>query len=277
MKLSEHWLRSFVDPRLDSMALAEAITMAGVEVEDVSPVAPPFERVVVGEVRAVEKHPGAERLTVCEVDIGVAPLTIVCGAPNVRPGIKVPTALAGARLPGMDIKQTAVRGVQSNGMLCSAQELGLAAESAGLLILPETAAIGADIRDVLDLDDRVYTTKPTPNRGDCLSVLGVAREVAAITGAPLRPMPRIPDPTSVSDALRVTLQATEACPRYCGRLVRGVNAQAKSPDWLVARLERSGLRAISAVVDITNYVMLEVGQPLHAFDAAKISGDVRVR
>ncbi|HET7597061.1 MAG TPA: phenylalanine--tRNA ligase subunit beta [Burkholderiales bacterium] len=277
MKFSEHWLRSFVDPQLAPQALAEAITMAGVEVEDVAPVAPPFERVVVGQVRTVEKHPGADRLTVCEVDIGVAPLTIVCGAPNVRPGIKVPAALAGARLPGMEISETAVRGVQSNGMLCSARELGLAAEAEGLLLLPETAPIGADVRDVLDLDDRIFTTKPTPNRGDCLSVLGVAREVAAITGTALRALPRIPDPAAVSDMLRITLEAGEACPRYCGRLVRGVNAQARSPDWLVARLERSGVRAISAVVDITNYVMLEVGQPLHAFDAAKLSGGIRVR
>ena len=277
MKFSEKWLRTFVDPPLSTEALADAITMSGVEVEAVERVAPPFERVVVGEVLSVEKHPDADRLTVCQVNAGVAALTIVCGAPNVRPGIKVPTALPGARLPGMEIKAAKVRGVESNGMLCSARELGLSDEAEGLMVLSEHLPAGADLREVLDLDDHVFTTKPTPNRGDCLSVLGVAREVGAITGAALTPIAVEPVPASIDDALPVVLDAPQACPRYCGRLVRGVNPQARSPDWLVTRLERSGIRSISAIVDITNYVMLELGQPLHAFDAARIAGGIRVR
>ena len=277
MKLSEHWLRTFVNPPLATQQLADAITMSGVEVEAVDPVAPPFERVVVGEVISVEKHPGADRLTICQVNVGVAPLTIVCGAPNVQPGMKAPTALVGARLPGLEIKATKVRGVQSNGMLCSARELGLSVDAEGLMVLPGSAQAGADIREVLDLDDHVLTTKPTPNRGDCLSVLGLAREVAAITGAPLAAVPSARVAASSSDTLPITLHAPQACPRYCGRLVRGVNARAQVPEWLIARLERSGIRSISAIVDITNYVMLELGQPLHAFDAAKIEGGIQVR
>jgi phenylalanyl-tRNA synthetase beta chain len=277
MKFSESWLRTFVNPPLSTRELADAITMSGVEVEQIDPVAPPFERVVVGEVLSVKKHPEADRLTVCQVNVGVAPLTVVCGAPNVAAGIKVPTALAGARLPGMEIGATKVRGVESNGMLCSAQELGLATESGGLMLLPGDAEIGANVRDVLDLDDHVLTTKPTPNRGDCLSVLGMAREVAAVTGAPLRPVVISAVTPTIREALAVELQAIRGCSRYCGRLVRGVNARAHTPDWLVTRLARSGIRAISALVDITNYVMLELGQPLHAFDAAKLSGGIQVR
>lgn len=277
MKFSERWLRTLVDPPLGTRELADAITMSGVEVEQLEPVAPPFESVVVGEVTSVEKHPDADRLTVCQVNVGVAPLTIVCGAPNVQAGIKVPTALPGARLPGLEIKAARVRDVDSQGMLCSAKELGLSAESEGLMLLPEHAAIGASVRDVLDLDDHVFTTKPTPNRSDCLSVFGMAREVAAITGAPLK---QIEVPTSsptIADVLAVRIEAPRGCMRYCGRLVRGVDARARTPQWLIARLERSGIRAISAIVDITNYVMLELGQPLHAFDAAGITGSIRVR
>jgi phenylalanyl-tRNA synthetase beta chain len=277
MKFSESWLRTFVDPPLTTRELADAITMSGVEVEELEAVAPPFERVVVGEVTAVEKHPDADRLTVCRVNVGVAPLSVVCGAPNVRAGIKVPTALPGARLPGLEIKAAKVRGVESQGMLCSAKELGLSTESDGLLLLSDDAAIGASVRDVLDLDDQVLTTKPTPNRSDCLSVFGMAREVTAITGAPLK---KIEFPTvrpTVSEVLPVRIEAPQGCMLYCGRLVRGVDARARAPEWLIARLERSGIRAISALVDITNYVMLELGQPLHAFDAAKIAGSIRVR
>ncbi|MGQ0749258.1 MAG: phenylalanine--tRNA ligase subunit beta [Betaproteobacteria bacterium] len=277
MKFSERWLRTFVDPPLTTRELADAITMSGVEVEELEPVAPAFEGVVVGEVTAVEKHPEADRLTVCRVNVGAAPLTIVCGAPNVKAGIKVPTALPGARLPGLDIKAANVRGVESQGMLCSAKELGLSADADGLMLLSDDAAIGASARDVLGLDDHVFTTKPTPNRSDCLSVLGMGREVAAITGAPLKQVDiKVPTPT-IADALPVRIEAPRGCMLYCGRLVRGVDARAGTPEWLVARLERSGIRAISAIVDITNYVMLELGQPLHAFDAAKIAGGIRVR
>lgn len=277
MKFSESWLRTFVDPPLTTRELADAITMSGVEVEQLDPVAPAFERVVVGEVTSVERHPDADRLTVCRVNVGVAPLTIVCGAPNVKAGTKVPTALPGARLAALEIKTASVRGVESQGMLCSAKELGLSAEAEGLMLLPDDAAIGASVRDVLDLDDHVFTTKPTPNRSDCLSLLGMGREVAAITGSPLKPVHIETLTPTIADALSVRLEAPRGCMLYCGRIVRGVDARARTPEWLVARLERSGIRAISAIVDITNYVMLELGQPLHAFDAAKIGGDIRVR
>ncbi len=277
MKFSENWLRTFVNPPLSSRELADALTMGGIEVEFMEPAAPLFDKVVVGEVLKVEKHPGADRLAVCEVDTGAAPLTIVCGAPNVRPGIKVPAALVGARLPGMEIKAAKVRGVESHGMLCSARELGLSEDAAGLLILPQDAQTGADIRKVLDLDDQLFTTKPTPNRGDCLSLLGMAREVAAITGAAITAVKCDPVEDELGEALDIKLEAPQACPRYCGRLVRGVNARARTPQWMVERLARSGVRSLGALVDITNYVMLELGQPLHAFDAAKIEGAVHVR
>jgi phenylalanyl-tRNA synthetase beta chain len=277
MKFSENWLRTFANPPLDTQQLAHALTFAGLEVEEIEPAAPIFDRVVVGEVLSVEKHPGADRLSVCQVNVGVAPLTIVCGAPNVEAGMKVATALMGAKLPGLEIKAAKVRGVESHGMLCSAKELGLSEDASGLMALPPDAVIGASVREALDLDDHAYTTKPTPNRGDCLSIVGVAREVSAVTGAKLNApnTPRID--AAIADVLTVTLEAPDACPRYCGRLLRGVNAGAATPRWMVARLERSGLRSISAIVDVTNYVMLEVGQPLHAFDAAKLQGGIRAR
>jgi len=277
MKFSENWLRTLVNPPLPTRELADAVTMSGVEVEHVEPAAPPFDRVVVGEVVKVERHPDADRLTVCRVDVGSQTLTMVCGAPNVAPGIKAPAALPGANLPAVSIKTAKVRGVESHGMLCSAKDLGLAVESAGLLILPPGAAVGSDVRKLLDLDDYLLTLKPTPNRGDCLSLLGVAREVAAVTGASLTPPESRTVRTTATDRLSVTLEAPQACPRYCGRLVKGVNAGAPTPDWMAQRLARSGIRAISALVDVTNYVMLELGQPLHAFDAAKLEGGIRVR
>jgi phenylalanyl-tRNA synthetase beta chain len=277
MKFSENWLRTFANPPLNTEDLAHALTFAGLEVEEIEAAAPAFDRVVVGEVLSVEKHPDADRLSVCQVNVGVAPLTIVCGAPNVRPGLKVPAALIGAKLPGLEIKAAKVRGVESHGMLCSEKELGLSTESAGLMVLSNDLPVGASVREVLDLDDHVLTTKPTPNRGDCLSILGVAREVAAVTGAKLDTPRRNGIEPAITDTLSVTLEASDGCPRYTGRLVRGVDARAKTPRWMIARLERSGLRSISAVVDITNYVMLELGQPLHAFDAAKLEGGIRVR
>ncbi|MFN7085802.1 MAG: phenylalanine--tRNA ligase subunit beta [Burkholderiales bacterium] len=278
MKFSENWLRTFVDPPLSSGELADALTMGGIEVEAMEPVAPAFDHVVVGEVLRVEKHPHADRLTVCEVDAGTATLTIVCGAPNVRPGIKVPVALVGARLPGTEIGAATVRGVESRGMLCSAKELGLSADASGLLILPRDMQTGADIRQALDLDDQILITKPTPNRGDCLSIVGMAREVAAITGAAMRGIETAAAAqNAIDDVIEITLDAPQACPRYCGRLVRGVDAGAPTPHWMVQRLARSGIRAISAIVDITNYVMLELGQPLHAFDAVKLEGGIHVR
>jgi phenylalanyl-tRNA synthetase beta chain len=277
MKFSENWLRTFVDPPLSTGELAHALAMGGLDVEEVAPVAPPFDRVVVGEVLSVEKHPGADRLSVCRVNVGVAPLTIVCGAPNVRTGSRVPTALAGARLPGMEIAVAAVRGVESQGMLCSARELGLSDDAAGLLELPTDAPIGMDVREVLDLNDSVITIKPTPNRGDCLSLAGVARDVAAITGSPFAKLTIETVRPDHDEAVPVRLAAPRACPLYCGRLVRGVNARAATPRWMVERLARSDIRSISAIVDITNYVMLELGQPLHAFDAGHIDGGIVVR
>jgi phenylalanyl-tRNA synthetase beta chain len=277
MKFSEHWLRTFVDPPLDTQALGHALAMGGLDVEQVEPVAPEFDHVVVGEVLSVERHPDADRLSVCAVNAGRAPLTIVCGAPNVVPGMRVPTALAGARLPGIEIKVAKVRGVESHGMLCSARELGLSEDASGLLELPRDAAVGADVRAVLDLDDALITIKPTPNRGDCLGLTGIARDVAAITGAPFRPIEALPVSASIGDSLPIELAAPDGCPRYCGRLVRGVNAAAATPRWILERLSRSGIRGVSAIVDITNYVMLELGQPLHAFDAAWIEGGICVR
>jgi phenylalanyl-tRNA synthetase beta chain len=277
MKFSENWLRTFVDSPLSTRELADLLTFGGIEIESVAPVAPLFDRVVVGEVVSMEKHPNADRLNVCQVNIGVAPLTIVCGAPNVRPGMRVPTALVGAKLPGIEIKAATVRGVDSSGMLCSAKELGLGEAAEGLLGLPVNATIGANVRDVLGLDDQVLDSKPTPNRGDCLSMRGMAREVAALSGAKSRSIDIAAVVASHDDQPVIKLDAPDVCPLYYGRIIQGVNANAPTPDWMVQRLARSGIRAISAVVDITNYVMLELGQPMHAFDAAKIDGGIRVR
>ena len=277
MKFSEHWLRAFVDPPLSTRALADALAMGGLDVESVEPVAPAFDRVVVGEVLAVEPHPGADRLSVCKVNVGVAPLTIVCGAPDVRTGSRAAVALAGAKLPGIEIGIAKVRGVESHGMLCSARELGLSEDAAGLIELPSDAAVGADVRAVLDLDDTLITVKPTPNRGDCLSLAGIAREVAAITRAPLTELRVAAVGATLRDELPIKLVEPRACPRYCGRLIRGVNANAATPRWMAERLTRSGLRSISAIVDITNYVMLELGQPLHAFDASRLDGAICAR
>jgi phenylalanyl-tRNA synthetase beta chain len=279
MKFSERWLREFVDPPQSLDELARILTMAGIEVEAIEPVAPAFEKVVVGRVLDVAKHPNADRLSLCRVDAGTgAPLAIVCGAPNVVAGMKAPVALVGAKLPGGgSIAQTQVRGVESQGMLCSAKELGLSDDHSGLMALAEGARVGADVRAVLDLDDRLVTLKLTPNRGDCLSIRGLAREVSILAEAPLK----LPQVTAVKPAIAdrraVRLEALAACPRYAGRIVRGVNARAQTPAWMARRLERSGLRTISALVDVTNFVMLETGQPLHAFDDRVLEGGIVVR
>jgi len=277
MQFSEQWLRSMVNPSLDTAQLGHALTMAGLEVEELTPVAPVFSHVVVAEILEAAKHPDADRLQVCKVKVGEEILQIVCGATNARAGIKIPCALVGAELPGIQIKQAKVRGVESFGMLCSAKELGIATEANGILELPADAPVGQDIREYLDLNDSTYTLKLTPNRADCLSILGIARDVVAMTGAPIT-VPAI-DAASMSSKLTkaVSLNAAEACPAYYGRVIEGVNAQAHTPDWMVRRLERSGIRSISALVDITNYVLLELGQPMHAFDHALLQGDVVVR
>ncbi len=278
MKFSELWLRTLVNPALDSAALSHLLTMAGLEVEALDPVAADFSGVVVGQVLSVAPHPDADRLRVCQVEAGTGnPLQIVCGAPNVCEGARVPCALVGASLPGFEIKKAKLRGIESLGMLCSARELGLAEEADGLLLLPDDAPVGSNIRDYLHLDDKLYSLKLTPNRSDCLSVVGVAREVSALTGSPLS-LPRIV-PAAVIGSLtrRVQVTAKQACPRYCGRVISQLNRAAQTPAWMIERLSRSGLRSISPVVDITNYVLLEWGQPLHAFDLDKLAGDIQVR
>lgn len=278
MQFSENWLRSLVNTNLDSQALSHALTMAGLEVEEMQPVAAPFNNVVVAKILSAEKHPDADRLQVCKVDVGLAePLQIVCGAPNARAGLLAPCALVGAELPGFSIKQAKVRGIESFGMMCSSKELGITAEATGLLELDDNAVVGQDIREHLDLDDHLFTLKLTPNRSDCLSITGIARDVTAITGAATRFAEVAPAVVELSQTKNISVDEPDACPRYCGRLVSGINAKATTPAWMVRRLERSGLRSISAVVDITNYVLLELGQPMHAFDAVKLTGDISVR
>jgi phenylalanyl-tRNA synthetase beta chain len=279
MKFSENWLRTWVNPDLSSEALAHELTMAGLEVEALESVAPAFNNVMVAEVLEVVKHPNADRLNVCQVNVGEAlPLSIVCGAANVTVGAKVPCARVGAVLPGdFVIKQAKVRNVESFGMLCSEKELGLATESDGLWLLPGDAPVGKNLREYLELDDKLFTLKLTPNRSDCSGMAGVAREVAALTGSALKQLDIQIQPVTLTEQLPVNVSDAQACPLYCGRLVRGVNAAAITPAWMARRLERSGLRAINAVVDITNYVMLEMGQPMHAFDVAKLSGGITVR
>ena len=284
MQFSENWLRTMVDPKLNSDELSHLLTMAGLEVEEVEPVVPPFTHVVVAQVMQVEPHPNADRLRVCQVDAGTGTmLNIVCGAPNVRPGLKVPCAMIGATLPPGDdgklfeIKLGKLRGVESQGMLCSARELKLSEENAGLLELPDDAPVGKNFRDYYQLNDLKFTIKLTPNRADCLSVLGVAREVSALTGAPLS----MPAFTQVAvnhdERLPVKISAPDLCGRFSGRVIRGLNAKAETPQWMRQRLERSGQRSISALVDISNYVMLELGRPTHVFDLDKVRSGLEVR
>ncbi len=284
MQFSENWLRSLVDPKMNSDELAHLLTMSGLEVEEVEAVAPPFSNVVVAEVVEVAKHPNADRLNVCQVDVGTGTLlNIVCGAPNVRAGMKAICAKAGAVLPpGADgkpfeIKVGKLRGVESQGMMCSAKELKISEESSGLMELPEDAPVGANIRDYLGLNDLKFTIKLTPNKADCLSVLGVAREVSALTGSPLTFPAARPVAVTTDEVLPVKVSAPELCGRFSGRVIRGLNAKAATPEWMKRRLERSGQRSVSALVDISNYVMLEVGQPSHVFDLAKIHGSMDVR
>jgi phenylalanyl-tRNA synthetase beta chain len=275
MNIPESWLRSFCNPPIPGAELAERLTMAGIEVEAYEPVGPQFSGVVVAHILEVAPHPNADKLTVCTVDAGGEKLKVVCGAPNVRVGMKAPLAKIGAQLPGLAVQKTAIRGVDSAGMLCSARELGLSDDHSGLLEL--NGKVGADARAALGLDERVLTLKLTPNRADCLSVLGVAREVAALTGAKLE-MPRIePVPAKHQAKHPVKISAPEGCGRFAGRVIRNVNAAAPTPTWMKARLEQAGQRSISALVDVTNYVMLELGRPLHVYDLDKLKGAIDVR
>ncbi|GAC1331535.1 MAG: phenylalanine--tRNA ligase subunit beta [Collimonas sp.] len=284
MQFSESWLRSMVDPKMTSDELSHLLTMSGLEVEEVEPVAPPFTHIVVGLVVETAKHPNADRLNVCQVDVGTGTmLNIVCGAPNVRPGLKVPCAMVGAILPpGADgkpfeIKLGQLRGVESQGMLCSARELKLSEDQGGLLELPDDAPVGQNFRDYYELNDLKFTIKLTPNKADCLSVLGVAREVSALTGTPLTQPVFKTVAATITETLPVKISAPDLCGRFSGRVIRGLNAKAATPHWMKQRLERSGQRSISALVDISNYVMLELGRPTHVFDLDKIHGGLDVR
>lgn len=279
MQFPESWLREWANPDIDSEALAHRLTMAGLEVEDADPYAPPFSGVVVARIDSVEPHPDADKLRVCHVNDGSGtPLQIVCGAPNAAAGLVAPLARVGAELPGgMKIGPVKMRGIESAGMLCSARELGLSQDHAGLLELSADLTLGADLRQALELDGIIYTLKLTPNRADCLSIFGVAREVAALTGCSLR-QPEVPQvPVTIDDRLPVTVQAPDLCGRFAGRVVRGVNARAATPDWMKSRLERAGQRSVSALVDISNYVMLELGRPTHVFDLQRIQSGLTVR
>lgn len=279
MLISESWLRSFVNPTLDADALAHQLTMAGLEVEDVFTAAPAFTQVVVGHIVEVTPHPDADRLRVCKVDDGSGELLqIVCGAPNAAVGLHVPVARIGAELPGgMTIGAVKMRGVPSAGMLCSARELGLSTDHEGLMELPADAPVGTDIREYLDLDDTVFELKMTPNRADCLSVLGVAREVAALNDLSMTVPSFEPVDVSIADRVAVDVQSPDLCGRFVGRVIKGVNARATTPEWMKRRLERAGQRPVSALVDISNYVMLELGRPSHVFDLAKLQGGLEVR
>lgn len=272
------WLREWVDPGVDAATLGQRLTLAGFELEGLSPAAGAFSGVVVGEIVSAVQHPDADKLRVCQVSTGAAQFQVVCGAPNARAGLKAPFATVGASLPGgMQIKQAKLRGVESHGMLCSAAELGLAAERDGLMELPASFTPGQDLRTALDLDDAVLELNLTPNRGDALSLRGVAREVAVLLDRPLAP-PAVPAvPSTLADRFPVRLDAPAACPRFLGRVLKGLDPAARSPWWLVERLRRAGVRAISPTVDVTNYVMLELGQPMHAYDLSRLAGGIEVR
>ena len=279
MRISLAWLGDWVDAGCDAATLASRLTMSGIEVESIEPAAGDFQGVVVGEVLAVERHPDADKLTVCQVaGGGSALLQIVCGAPNVRAGMKAPLALEGAKLATGDvIRKARLRGVESNGMLCSARELGLSEEHEGILELPDELVTGSPLREALALDDTILTLNVTPNRGDVLSVQGVAREVAAIASRKLTPPSMEPVPPATRERFVVKLEAPAACPRFAGRVIQGVNSAARTPLWMRERLRRAGLRPIRPVVDVTNYVMLELGQPLHAYDLRRLKSHLEVR
>ena len=278
MKFSEQWLRGWVSPQVSRDELVARLSMAGLEVDSVTPAAGAFSGVVVGEVLSTEQHPDADKLRVCQVSNGSETFQVVCGAPNVRPGLKIPFAMIGAELPGdFKIKKAKLRGVESNGMLCSQAELQVGEDNDGLMELPADAPVGEDIRVYLSLDDASIEVDLTPNRGDCLSLAGLAREVGALYAAPVvRPV--VPAVPAVHDEVRsIEVLAPAACPRYLGRVIRNVDLSKPTPLWMVERLRRSDVRSIDAAVDITNYVMIELGQPLHAFDLSEINGGIRVR
>lgn len=279
MKFSELWLREWVNTTLDSDALSNQITMAGLEVDGVEPVSGAFTGVVVGEVVECGQHPNADKLRVTKVNVGGDRLLdIVCGAPNCRQGLKVAVATVGAVLPGdFKIKAAKLRGEPSEGMLCSFSELGISDDHSGIIELPQDAPVGTDIREYLKLDDNTIEISVTPNRADCLGIIGVARDVAVLNQTELNVPEIAPVEATISDVLPIQVDAPEACPRYLGRVVKGINVKAPTPLWMKEKLRRCGIRSIDAVVDVTNYVLLELGQPMHAFDKDRIEGGIVVR
>jgi phenylalanyl-tRNA synthetase beta chain len=277
MQISENWLREWVNPPVDSETLASQLTMAGLEVGSLNVAAPALPGVVVAEIVAVESHPDADKLNLCQVNDGKETFSVVCGATNVRAGLKVALARIGAELPGIKIKKAKLRGVESEGMICSATELQLAESSEGILELPGDAPIGISIVEYLSLDDSIIDIDLTPNRGDCLSIAGVAREVSAINKIALTQNNVTPVDSSIDDSFEVELLAPQQCPRYVGRIIKGIDPQAQTPMWMQEKLRRCGLRPISPVVDVTNYVMMELGQPMHGFDFDKLNGGIQVR
>ncbi|EKF74021.1 phenylalanyl-tRNA synthetase subunit beta [Alcanivorax hongdengensis A-11-3] len=278
MLVNEAWLREWVNPAVDTDTLVKQLTMAGLEVDGVEPAAPAFTGVVVGQVIGCEPHPDADKLRVCQVTNGTDTAQVVCGASNVREGLKIPFAQVGAVLPGdFKIKKAKLRGVESFGMLCGASELGLEDLIDGLMELPDDAPVGTDVRDYLTLDDAIIEVDLTPNRADCLSVRGIAREVGVMNQSPLTELAISKVAPAIDDTLTIKLADSAACPRYLGRVIKGVNVSAATPLWMVERLRRAGLRTIDPIVDVTNYVLLELGQPLHAFDLARLNGGITVR
>ena len=279
MKFSEQWVREWVNPAISTAELCEQITMLGLEVDGVEKVAGDFSGVVVGEVVECASHPDADKLRVTKVNVGGERLLdIVCGAPNCRQGLKVACAIDGALLPGnFKIKKTKLRGQPSEGMLCSFNELGISDGDAGIIELPQDAPIGKNLREYLHLEDKSIEISLTPNRADCLSIAGVAREIAAMNKLAINRPHFTPVKPTISDKIQVELSAPEACPRYLARMVKNIDVKATSPMWMQEKLRRCGIRSIDPVVDVTNYVLLELGQPMHAFDADKVSGAIQVR
>ena len=278
MKFNKSWLDEWIDTGLDADIIGERLTMAGLELDSITAAAPEFSNVVVAEIESIAPHPDADKLRVCAVNNGKETSQVICGAANAREGMRVALAQVGAKLPdGLKIKRAKLRGVESLGMLCSASELGLAEQSEGIMDLPADAPTGTSLREYLDLDDQIFEVDLTPNRADCLCVAGIAHELGALTGRMVTELEIDEHPPEITEEINVTVEAEDACPRYIGRLLSDINMDAETPVWMSERLRRCGLRSLNPVVDVTNYVMLELGQPMHAFDADKLSGGIIVR
>ena len=278
MKFSEQWLRELVQPQIGTQELADQLSLSGLEVDDIESVAGDFSGVVVGEIVSAEQHPNADKLQVCQVNDGEQIVQVVCGAPNARAGLKTAFARVGAVLPGdFKIKKAKLRQVESFGMLCAEDELGLSEDHGGIMELADDAPVGQDIREFLNLNDKIIDVDLTPNRGDCLSIAGMAREVGVLNKAAVAPIEAAPVAPQNDDRFGVELVHAEGCPRYLGRVIRNINPGVATPQWMQEKLRRSGVRNIDPVVDVTNYVLLELGQPMHAFDLSKLEGGIRVR